>query len=246
MSDPRLDRQVRRRLAVLGHVEEATGKVAMTCRYYGISRGHLVLRFGSHCQALTARCRDSGRGGVATLGRPIRSLVAEDGAPPAPAHGGDRRRPVIVVASRVVRAMTAGSRRHHGRTHLAAHTCWAEEPLATKALAPAWPAIVAIPSLSAAEDITTWSSGRRLRIWPRNPRTRRATRLQCQRDHVVPVNNVPPPQTSGPPDPDQTESTIGADPRCACRAVLPRPAAHMMPDFGWRPNSDTAATIAAS
>jgi transposase InsO family protein len=33
-----LDRQVRRRLAVLRHVEEVTGNVAMTCRYFGISR----------------------------------------------------------------------------------------------------------------------------------------------------------------------------------------------------------------
>ncbi|MCK2243739.1 MULTISPECIES: IS481 family transposase [unclassified Crossiella] len=33
-----MDRQVRRRLAVLRHVEEVTGNVAMTCRYFGISR----------------------------------------------------------------------------------------------------------------------------------------------------------------------------------------------------------------
>jgi transposase InsO family protein len=32
------DRQVRRRLAILRHAEEVTGNVAMTCRYYGISR----------------------------------------------------------------------------------------------------------------------------------------------------------------------------------------------------------------
>src|SRR4051794_11429798 len=38
MSDPLLDRQVRRRLAVLRHVEEVTGNVAMTCRYFEISR----------------------------------------------------------------------------------------------------------------------------------------------------------------------------------------------------------------
>jgi hypothetical protein len=38
MSDPLLDRPVRRRLAVLRHVEEVTGNVAMTCRYFGISR----------------------------------------------------------------------------------------------------------------------------------------------------------------------------------------------------------------
>jgi transposase-like protein len=38
VSDPLLDRQVRRRLAVLRHVEEVTGNVALTCRYFGISR----------------------------------------------------------------------------------------------------------------------------------------------------------------------------------------------------------------
>jgi len=32
------DRQIRRRLAILRHAEEVTGNVAMTCRYYGISR----------------------------------------------------------------------------------------------------------------------------------------------------------------------------------------------------------------
>jgi hypothetical protein len=31
-------RQVRRRLAILRHAEEVTGNVAMTCRYYRISR----------------------------------------------------------------------------------------------------------------------------------------------------------------------------------------------------------------
>jgi hypothetical protein len=38
VSDPLNDREVRRRLAVLRHVEEVTGNVAMTCRYFGISR----------------------------------------------------------------------------------------------------------------------------------------------------------------------------------------------------------------
>jgi hypothetical protein len=33
-----LDRQVRRRLAVLCHVEEVTGDVAVACRYFEISR----------------------------------------------------------------------------------------------------------------------------------------------------------------------------------------------------------------
>ena len=33
-----MDRHVRHRLAVLHHAEEVTGNVAMTCRYYGITR----------------------------------------------------------------------------------------------------------------------------------------------------------------------------------------------------------------
>ncbi|MGH3365847.1 MAG: helix-turn-helix domain-containing protein, partial [Nocardioidaceae bacterium] len=38
MSEQRLDRQVRWRLGIIRHAEEQTGNVAMTCRYYGISR----------------------------------------------------------------------------------------------------------------------------------------------------------------------------------------------------------------
>ena len=38
VSDQELDRQVRHRLAVLRHAEEVTGSVAMTSRYFGISR----------------------------------------------------------------------------------------------------------------------------------------------------------------------------------------------------------------
>jgi transposase len=38
VGDPLSDREVRRRLAVLRHVEEVTGNVAMTARYFGISR----------------------------------------------------------------------------------------------------------------------------------------------------------------------------------------------------------------
>jgi transposase-like protein len=38
MSDLLLDRVVRRQLAVLRQVEEVTGNVALTCRYFGISR----------------------------------------------------------------------------------------------------------------------------------------------------------------------------------------------------------------
>src|SRR5204863_8514406 len=36
--NPPLDREARRRLAIIRHVEEVTGNVALTCRYYGISR----------------------------------------------------------------------------------------------------------------------------------------------------------------------------------------------------------------
>ncbi|WP_372517008.1 helix-turn-helix domain-containing protein, partial [Mycobacterium montefiorense] len=38
MSEPLLPREVRRRLAIIQHAEEVSGNVAMTCRYYGISR----------------------------------------------------------------------------------------------------------------------------------------------------------------------------------------------------------------
>jgi hypothetical protein len=38
MSGPQLPREVRRRLAIIQHAGEVTGNVAMTCRYYGISR----------------------------------------------------------------------------------------------------------------------------------------------------------------------------------------------------------------
>jgi transposase-like protein len=35
---PQLPREVRRRLAIIRHAEEVIGNVALTCRYYGISR----------------------------------------------------------------------------------------------------------------------------------------------------------------------------------------------------------------
>jgi ribosomal protein S14 len=38
MSEPQLPREVMRRLAICRHAEEVTGNVALTCRYYGISR----------------------------------------------------------------------------------------------------------------------------------------------------------------------------------------------------------------
>ncbi len=40
MSDanPSLDREAKRRLAIIRHVEEVSGNVALTCRYFGTSR----------------------------------------------------------------------------------------------------------------------------------------------------------------------------------------------------------------
>ena len=38
MTERELERRARRRLAVLRHVEEVSGNMAATCRYYGISR----------------------------------------------------------------------------------------------------------------------------------------------------------------------------------------------------------------
>ena len=38
MSQRELERRAKHKLAVLRHVEEISGNVAATCRYYGISR----------------------------------------------------------------------------------------------------------------------------------------------------------------------------------------------------------------
>ena len=38
MTDKELDRNAARRLAIIKHAREVTGNVALTCRYYGISR----------------------------------------------------------------------------------------------------------------------------------------------------------------------------------------------------------------
>jgi transposase-like protein len=38
MDTPPLDRDGNRRLAIIRHVEEVTGNVAATCRYFGITR----------------------------------------------------------------------------------------------------------------------------------------------------------------------------------------------------------------
>jgi transposase-like protein len=38
VTEQQLARMAKRRLAILRHAEEITGNVALTCRYYGISR----------------------------------------------------------------------------------------------------------------------------------------------------------------------------------------------------------------
>jgi transposase len=38
VTDKELDKNAARRLAIIRHTEEVTGNVALTCRYYGISR----------------------------------------------------------------------------------------------------------------------------------------------------------------------------------------------------------------
>ena len=95
MSDPLLDRQVRRRLAVLRHVEEVTGNVAMTCRYFGISRQlyYTWLRRyrADGLEGLRDRsCRPKVRHtfgdvmvamGHAGVGRPTRAMTARSGTP---------------------------------------------------------------------------------------------------------------------------------------------------------------------
>jgi hypothetical protein len=59
---PALDREARRRLAMPRHVEEVTGNVAMTCRYFGISRqayygpgGEHPCRYVHGCHLLVLR-----------------------------------------------------------------------------------------------------------------------------------------------------------------------------------------------
>jgi len=56
VSELKLDRQVRRRLAVLRHVEEVSGNVAMTCRYFGISRPTLYVPRTTSVQVSGHRC----------------------------------------------------------------------------------------------------------------------------------------------------------------------------------------------
>jgi transposase-like protein len=38
LTEQELSRRAKRRLAIIRHAEEVTGNVALTCRYYGISR----------------------------------------------------------------------------------------------------------------------------------------------------------------------------------------------------------------
>jgi len=38
MTEAEMDRKVKRRLAIFNHAGELTGNVAITCRYYGITR----------------------------------------------------------------------------------------------------------------------------------------------------------------------------------------------------------------
>jgi hypothetical protein len=38
MTEAQIDREVKRRLAIFSHADEVTGNVALTCRYYGITR----------------------------------------------------------------------------------------------------------------------------------------------------------------------------------------------------------------
>jgi hypothetical protein len=38
MTERELERRAKRKLAVLKHVEEVSGSVSATCRYYGITR----------------------------------------------------------------------------------------------------------------------------------------------------------------------------------------------------------------
>ena len=42
MTDKERDKNAARRLAILRHAEEVTGSVALTCRYYGITRAGVL------------------------------------------------------------------------------------------------------------------------------------------------------------------------------------------------------------
>jgi hypothetical protein len=53
MSEPQLPREVRRHPAIIRHVEEITGNVALTCRYYGISCQCYYIWYGATTPDLT-------------------------------------------------------------------------------------------------------------------------------------------------------------------------------------------------
>ena len=61
MSQLEADRLVRHRLAVLQHAEEVTGNVAMTCRYYGITRQCFYTWKGRHEELGLEGLRDRSR-----------------------------------------------------------------------------------------------------------------------------------------------------------------------------------------
>jgi hypothetical protein len=109
------------------------------------------------------------------------------------------------LLSGVVRAMAATT---------AAHTCWAEVPLGDNDARYSLAGGHGSPSLSAAENITTWTSGRRRRTWPRTPRTRQ------QRDPMPP------------PGRRQTGRYSAREHACTAPAVLGRAVAY---DFDRRP-----------
>ena len=56
MTERELSRGAARRLAIIQHVEEVTGNVAMTCRYFGISR-HTCYRWLRRPRHSASSCR---------------------------------------------------------------------------------------------------------------------------------------------------------------------------------------------
>jgi Winged helix-turn helix len=109
MSEPQLPREVRRRLAIIQHAEEVTGNVAMTCRYYGISR-QVYYRW-------LRRYQDQGIDGLRDLSRrprPGRRVIA--GPDRLPATGDDHRGVVTPIGSRRCAAPVITSASAPGRT----------------------------------------------------------------------------------------------------------------------------------
>jgi Helix-turn-helix domain len=78
-----MDRQVRHRLAVLRHAEEVTGNVALTCRYYGITRQTFYIwkrRYDEECPR-SKNVRVVGSSRLPTC-RPSRISAARTTCPP--------------------------------------------------------------------------------------------------------------------------------------------------------------------